>query len=77
MRINRNKINQQTLGLLEFVHTKKSVYQRLPWWSSGEDSLLLMQGAQVRLPVGELRPHMAHSQKEKKKSIYQLNLNFR
>ena len=30
----------------------------LPWWSSGQDSTLLMQGVWVRSLVGELDSHM-------------------
>ena len=32
--------------------------QGLPWWSSGLDSVLTMQGAQVQSLAGELRSHM-------------------
>ena len=34
---------------------------RLPWWSSGEDSVLPMQGMRVQSLVGKLRSHMLHS----------------
>ena len=35
-----------------------TVFQGLPWWSSGEDSMLPPQGARVRSLVGELRSCM-------------------
>ena len=34
---------------------------RLPWWSSGEDSVLPVQGMRVQSLVGKLRSHMLHS----------------
>ena len=39
----------------------KTVELRLPWRSSGEDSVLLLQGAWVRSLVGKLRSHVLHS----------------
>ena len=40
----------------------------LPWRSSGWDSEPPMQGAWVRSLVGELRSHMLHMAKKKKKA---------
>ena len=40
--------------ILDF--TIKKQQQGLPWWSSGQDSKLPMQGAQVPFPVRELDP---------------------
>ena len=40
--------------ILDF--TIKKQQQGLPWWSSGQDSKLPMQGAQVLFPVRELDP---------------------
>ena len=37
----------------------------LAWWSSGLDSALPMQEAQVQSLVGELRSHMPHSMAKK------------
>ena len=34
---------------------------RLPWWSSGEDSVLPVQGMRVQSLVGKLRSRMLHS----------------
>ena len=34
---------------------------RLPWWSSGEDSVLPVQGMRVQSLVGKLRSYMLHS----------------
>ena len=39
--------------LFEYV---KTILRGLPWWSSGQDSALPMQGARVRSLVGELDP---------------------
>ena len=38
--------------------TKIKYQVALPWWSSGSDSELPMQGLQVQPLVGELRSHM-------------------
>ena len=35
--------------------------QGLPWWSSGEDSKLLLQGEWVRSLVGELRSYLSRT----------------
>ena len=37
----------------------KITVSRLPWWSSGYDSMLPMQGTQVQSLVRELDPHAA------------------
>lgn len=37
---------------------RQKVQTGLPWWSSGEGSVLLLLGAWVRAPVGELRSHI-------------------
>ena len=37
---------------------KKEIRQGLSWWFSGYDSMLPMQGAEVRSLVRELRSHM-------------------
>ena len=37
---------------------KKKIRQGLSWWSSGYNSMLPMQGAEVRSLVRELRSHM-------------------
>ena len=37
-------------------------------WSSGEDSVLPMQGVPVRSLVGKLRSHMQHGQKKRKRT---------
>ena len=37
---------------------KVNKVQGLPWWSSGQDFMLPMQGAQVQLLVRELDPHV-------------------
>ena len=39
----------------------------LPWWSSGENSVLLMQEVQVQFLVRELRSHMPLGMTKKKK----------
>ena len=39
----------------------------LPWWSSGYDPILPMQGAWVRSPVGELSSYMPCSVAKLKK----------
>ena len=44
-----------------------SAHQGLPWWSSGSDFVLPLQGAWVRPLVRELRPHMPRSVAKKKK----------
>ena len=41
----------------------------LPWWSSGENSALLMQEVQVQFLVRELRSHMPLGMTKKKKKI--------
>ena len=44
-------------------HVRQLVHKRLgrlPWWFSGEDSVLLKQAAQVQSPVGELRSRTLH-----------------
>ena len=40
----------------------------LPWWSSGEDSVLPLQEAQVQSLVGKLRSYMSWSKTKKKKN---------
>ena len=37
----------------------------LAWQSNGEDSMLLLQGAQVQTLVRDLSSHMLHDQKKK------------
>ena len=39
----------------------------LPWWFSGQDSTLPIQGAQARSVVGELNPTCMPQLKKKKK----------
>ena len=41
----------------------------IPWWSSGEDSTLPLQGAQVRSLVGELRYHAVQLKKKKEQLL--------
>ena len=41
-------------------YRNKEKQMGLPWWSSGEDSELPVQGAWVPSPVGELRSCMPH-----------------
>ena len=43
----------------------------IPWWPSGQDSALPLQGAQVRSMVGELRSHVLCSVAKK---IFFLNM---
>ena len=43
--------------------------QGLPWWSSGWDSALPLQGAQVRSLVGEIKSHMLSLPGQNKKPI--------
>ena len=45
---------------------------RLPWWSSGEDSVLSVQGMWVQSLVRELRSHMLHSLAKQTKKILPL-----
>ena len=45
----------------------KETEEGLPWWPSGKDSVLPMQGAQVRSLVKELRSHLSCSMAKKKK----------
>ena len=45
----------------------KETEEGLPWWPSGKDSVLPMQGAQVRSLVKELRSHISCSMAKKKK----------
>ena len=53
------------------LETKSSFPRKLrlglPWWSRGEDSVLLMQSTCVQTLVGELRSHMLHVAALKKK----------
>ena len=39
---------------------KVNKVQGLPWWSSGQDFMLPMQGDQVQLLVRELDPHVTY-----------------
>ena len=41
------------------------VREGLPWWSSGEDSALPLQGAWIPSLVGELKSHMLCGKKKK------------
>ena len=45
----------------------KKMFMRIPWWSSGYSSLLLLPRAQVHLLIWELRSHKLHSTDKKKK----------
>ena len=45
----------------------KETGEGLPWWPSGKDPVLPMQGAQVRSLVKELRSHISCSMAKKKK----------
>ena len=45
----------------------KETEEGLPWWTSGKDPVLPMQGAQVRSLVKELRSHISCSMAKKKK----------
>ena len=51
----------------------------LPWWSSGYDFMLPLQGAQVQSLVGELRFHnllsTAKNNNDKKKTSVQNNIS--
>ena len=47
-----------------------------PWWSSGWDSTLPMQGAQVPSQVRELRSDTPHDQPKKKEKGYFLNFTY-
>ena len=45
----------------------KETEEGLPWWPSGKDPVLPMQGAQVRSLVKELRSHISCGMAKKKK----------
>ena len=49
---------QRTVWYLNYIPIKlfKKKKQRVPWWSSGKDFTLPMQGAQVQSLVGALDP---------------------
>ena len=53
---------------------KNTEFQGIPWQSSGQDSVLPLQGAWVQSLVGELRSHMprsaAKTKNKKKPSLY-------
>ena len=55
----------ERLELFHFLSflSRKNTGERmgLPWWSSGYDPILPIQGAWVRSPGGELSSHMPHS----------------
>ena len=46
-------------------------YQGLPWWSSGEASVLPLQGAWVQSLVRELRSHMSGAAAKKLHKYHQ------
>ena len=51
---------------------------RLPWQSSGYDSAISMQGAQVQSLVRELRLHMLHSMAKTRetKQVFILEIHY-
>ena len=53
---------------LKNLPRQKEELPGLPWWSSGQDFMLSMQGMQVWFPVRELTSHMPHGQKHKLKN---------
>ena len=50
-----------------FPWKNKILTVKLPWWPTGEDSVLPMQWAWVQSLVGELRSDMPHGMAKKKK----------
>ena len=44
----------------------KKMFMRIPWWSSGYNSLLSLPRAQVHLLIRELRSHKVHSTDKKR-----------
>ena len=59
--------NPKDRGTREVGHPIKKCLQRLPWWSSGWDSIFSLQGAQVQLLVKELRSRKPRGSVIKKK----------
>ena len=59
-------VNYSTFPRLIFLIYKMGWYW-IPWWSSGWDSVLPLQGPQVRSLVGELRSHMPRGEAKIKK----------
>ena len=62
------------IHLLLQLFTRRSGFRGLPWWSSGWDSMIPLQGAWVWSLVGELRSHMLCGVAKKKKSGFKSNL---
>ena len=59
---------------------KKNVNTRLPWWSSGYNSTLPLQGMQIRSLVGKLRfctPRDAAKKKQTKEKRLMLFKDFK
>ena len=48
------------------IHILENEAERIPWRSSGWDSVLPLQGARVHSLVGELGPHKLHGAAKKK-----------
>ena len=64
-------INEEDITILNTcasnIRPIKYMNHGLPWWSSGYDSALPLQGVQVRSLVRELRSHMLRGTAKKKK----------
>ena len=65
--------SRATISLDSWPTTLQRSCQGLPWWSSGLDSVLPLQGARVWSLVGELRsPHAAQYSQQRKKNNTQI-----
>ena len=63
----KSQNNTNTVGSCLYVQPKKqNRKQRLPWQSSGEDSMLPLQGSSVQSLVRELRFHMLWGMEKEK-----------